>query len=137
MAATGRFDLGPLRQVSLLVADFQRAVAFYRDTLGLPLLATFGSLAFFDLAGTRLLLEAREGEQVGGSCVLYLAVPDIHGAHQELAARGVPFEDEPHLVHRDETGTFGAAGEEEWMSFFRDTEGNLLALSSQERRSQR
>jgi len=43
---------------------------------------------------------------------------------------GVVFEDEPHLVHRDEAGTFGAAGEEEWMTFFRDPAGNLLVLVS-------
>lgn len=133
MASAASFELGPLRQVSLVAADVERALPFYRDSLGLPLLATFGALAFFDLGGTRLLLEAREREEMGGNSVLYFAVPDIHVARQALVARGVDFEDEPHLIHRDDAGIFGPAGEEEWMTFFRDTEGNLLALSSRER----
>lgn len=57
---TASFRLGPLRQVNLVAADLGRAVAFYRDILGLPLLATFGGLAFFDLAGVRLLLQVGE-----------------------------------------------------------------------------
>ncbi|MDP9387931.1 MAG: VOC family protein [Actinomycetota bacterium] len=87
--------------MSLVAADFERALAFYRDSLGLPLLATFGALAFFDLGGTRLLLEAREREEMGANSVLYFAVPDIHVARQALVARGVDFEDEPHLIHRE------------------------------------
>lgn len=39
-------------------------------------------------------------------------------------------EREPALVFSDEQGQFGAAGEEEWMAFFRDPDGNLLALLS-------
>ena len=34
----------------------------------------------------------------------------------------------PHLVHHDADGTFGAAGVGEWMTFFRDSEDNLVAL---------
>jgi hypothetical protein len=36
-------------------------------------------------------------------------------------------------VHRDDAGTFGAAGAEEWMVFFRDPDDNIVALV--ERRS--
>ena len=50
-----------LHQVAQRAEDLERAVAFYRDTLGLRHLATFEppGLAFFDLAGTRLLVERR------------------------------------------------------------------------------
>jgi hypothetical protein len=34
----------------------------------------------------------------------------------------------PELVHRDEDGTFGPAGGEEWMTFFNDSEGNLTGF---------
>ena len=121
--------LGPLRQVARQVLDLDRAVAFYRDVLGLPLLARFGSLAFFDLDGVRLLLEEGEG---AGTSPLYLVVEDIHAARRDLEERGVAFEDEPHVIFTDTDGTFGAAGEEEWMTFLRDSEGNLLALSSRQ-----
>jgi catechol 2,3-dioxygenase-like lactoylglutathione lyase family enzyme len=125
---------GTLRQVALPTHDLDRAVAFYGDVLGLPPIGRFGHLAFFDLGGVRLLLEGAPDDAEGGvSSVLYLAVDDIHAAHRELVAREVAFDDEPHLIHRDTEGTFGPAGEEEWMAFFRDPEGHILALSSRER----
>ncbi len=124
--------LRSLRQVGQPVLDFDRAVAFYRDVVGLPLIAAFPSLAFFDLDGVRLLLEVSRGDHPHSGSVLYFAVDDIHAAREELGARGVAFEQEPHLIHRDEAGTFGAAGEEEWMAFFRDTEDNLLAIASRQ-----
>jgi catechol 2,3-dioxygenase-like lactoylglutathione lyase family enzyme len=127
-------QLGPLRQVSLPASDVGRAVAFYRDLLGLPLVAAFGdTLAFFDLDGTRLMIEGAggpDGEAVPTASVLYFWVADIRAAYDELLARGVPMVDEPHVIHRDDAGTFGPAGEEEWMAFFRDSEGNTLALAS-------
>ena len=64
---------GRLHQVAQHVDDLDRAVAFYRDTLGLPLVATFDppGLAFFDLGGTRLLLEMG-----APSALLYLRSTD-------------------------------------------------------------
>jgi predicted enzyme related to lactoylglutathione lyase len=124
--------LGPLRQVALPVNDLDRAVAFYRDVLGLAHMASFGTLAFFDLAGIRLLLEVAGADQARGG-VLYLAVDDIQAAHDTLVRRGVTFQSTPHLIFRDEQGHFGASGEEEWMAFFLDSEGNQLALSSRQR----
>lgn len=117
--------LGPLHQVAQRAGDLGRAVAFYRDVLGLDLIASFDppGLAFFRLGETRLMLEGS-----APSSTLYLRVEDVVAAHDELLGRGVAFEDEPHVVHRDADGTFGAAGEEEWMTFFRDPDGNLLAL---------
>jgi len=44
----------------------------------------------------------------------------------------VEFQDEPNVIFHDSDGTFGDAGVDEWMTFFRDSEGNLLALSSRE-----
>lgn len=123
-------QLGALRQVGQPVADLDRAIAFYRDALGLRLIANPGQLAFFDLAGIRLFMEKGPA---GSASILYFAVPDIHRARQELESRGVAFVDEPHVIHRDADGTFGPAGEDEWMTFFHDSEGNLVALSSRER----
>jgi methylmalonyl-CoA/ethylmalonyl-CoA epimerase len=121
--------LGPLHQVSQPVKDLDRAVSFYGEVLGLRLIARPGPLAFFDLDGVRLYMQAPgDGGDVGGA-VLYLAVDDIDGARRELGDRGVVFEQEPHLIFDDADGTFGPAGAEHWMAFFRDSEGNLVALS--------
>jgi DNA-binding CsgD family transcriptional regulator/predicted enzyme related to lactoylglutathione lyase len=117
--------LGHIGQVSHAVKDIDEAVAFFRDTLGLTHLYTFGQLAFFDCEGTRLFVDALPEAQGTGHSVLYFSVPDIHAATAALRAKGVAFQGEPHLIHRHEDGT------EEWMAFFADPEGNTLALMSQ------
>ena len=118
-----------LHQVMLPVTDFDRSVSFYRDVLGARLIARFDppGLAFFALGDVRLLLE--HGTAPSGNC-LYFAVPDIHAACAALQARGVAFDSQPHRIHRDDDGVFGAPGSEEWMAFFRDPDGNALALAS-------
>jgi catechol 2,3-dioxygenase-like lactoylglutathione lyase family enzyme len=121
-----------LRQVALPVSDVDRAVAFYREVIGLEHIATFGDLAFFDLEGVRLLLERSDGVSPSDAMVVYLAVDDVHAARDALAHRGAEFLDEPHAIFTDSAGTFGAAGEAEWMTFLRDPDGNLLALSSRQ-----
>ena len=42
----------------------------------------------------------------------------------------VTFIDEPHMIFSDDSGTFGEAKEEEWMTFFSDPSKNTLALAS-------
>lgn len=115
-----------LRQVALHVEDMDRAVAFYRDVVGLDLIARFDppGLAFFGLGGTRLLLEAG-----APSSLIYLGVDDVAATTERLRELGVTIESEPHVIHVDEAGQFGAPGEAEEMSFFRDSEGNLVGLS--------
>ena len=124
MTNAGDVNLGPLLQISMPVADIDRAVTFYRDTLGARFLFQAGTLGFFDLDGVRLMLAVPEGEGGGGGSVLYFRVPDLRSAHATLLARGVAFEGNPHVVHRDDR-------HELWMAFFRDSEGNLLALSGE------
>ena len=50
----------------LTVSNVDRAVAFYRDTLGMPFLFQFPGMAFFDLDGTRLMLVDPESRDFGG-----------------------------------------------------------------------
>ena len=130
--ANGPSGIAGLRQVALPVDDIGRSVAFYGDVVGLQHIASFGDLAFFDLDGVRLLLERSDVADRSDGMVLYLAVDDILGARDVLRQRGAEFVDEPHAIFTDVAGTFGAAGEAEWMTFFHDPDGNLLALSSRE-----
>jgi methylmalonyl-CoA/ethylmalonyl-CoA epimerase len=114
-----------LHQVALHATDLDRAVAFYRDVVGLRLVARFDppGLAFFDLGGVRLLLE-----HGAPASLLYLRVDDIVATRARFVDAGVTFVDEPHVIFTDAEGTFGAAGASEWMTFFHDSEGNLVAL---------
>lgn len=117
-----------LGQVSVNVHNLDRAVSFYRDSLGLPLLFTTGDLGFFNCGGVRLMLTPPEKPEFDhpGS-VLYFVVPDIQAAYRQLVAKNVAFEGEPHLIAK-------LPDHDLWMAFFRDTEGNLLALMSEVRR---
>lgn len=120
---------GSLRQVSLSVADVDASVVFYRDVLEVPVIARFGDLAFLDLGGVRLALSRSDADPPANS-VLYFAVADLHGTRAALESRGVEFVDEPHVIFADADGVFGEPGRSEWMTFFHDPEGNLLALSA-------
>lgn len=118
--------LGPVGQISRRVNNIDQAVSWYRDVLGLTHLYTFGELAFFDMAGTRLFLTALdEDPQNPGESVIYFRVGDIQETCQALTARGVTFTSPPHLIHRHESGV------EEWMAFFIDPDGHGLAIMAQ------
>ena len=127
MSGSDQVGVLGLRQVAQRAVDLDRAVTFYRDVLGARLLARFDppGLAFFDLGGVRLLLET-----AAPPALLYLHVDDVETACTALRARGVDLEAEPHMIHADEAGLFGPPGGEEWMAFLRDSEGNLVGLSS-------
>lgn len=116
-------QLGVIGQVSRTVSDIGAARTWYGEVLGLPHLYSFGDLAFFDCAGTRLFLS--QGRGGATESILYFQVADIHAAQAALAERGVDFTHAPHMVYRHEDGT------EEWMAFFADPDGRPLALMAQ------
>jgi methylmalonyl-CoA/ethylmalonyl-CoA epimerase len=128
MSATATTGVGITRigQVSINAKDVERAAAFYQDRLGLKLLFKAPpGLAFFDCGGVRLMLDRAEKPEFDHpSSVLYFSVPEIHAAYGKLKESGVHFEDEPHVIAKMPTHDL-------WMTFFRDSEGNLLALMSE------
>jgi methylmalonyl-CoA/ethylmalonyl-CoA epimerase len=119
--------LSQIGQIAINVQDVERATAFYRDTLGMRFLFAFPGLAFFDCGGVRLMLSRAEDPKLDHpASILYYRVADIEAAHQALAARGVRFEREPHLVAR-------MPDHELWLAEFNDSEGNILALMAEKR----
>ena len=120
--------LGVIGQISMNAHDVARAVQFYRDRLGMRLLFEVPpKMAFFDCGGVRLMVslpEPKEHDHPGS--VLYFRVDDIERAFADLTERGVPFEGKPHLIAK-------MPDHELWMAFFKDTEGNTLALMSEVR----
>jgi len=123
--ATG-IGITHLGQIAVNAKDVDRAAAFYQNKLGLKLLFKAPpGLAFFDCGGLRLMLSGAEKPDFDhASSVLYFAVPDIRSAYGKLKTGGVAFEDEPHLIAR-------MPSHDLWMTFFRDTEENVLALMSE------
>ena len=83
-------------------------------------------LVFFDFNGTRILFETNPDTV---PAILYFWVDDIDAARAELSAQGVAFTGEPHMIHKDEDGTFDNPRTEEWMAFFEDPAGNTLAIA--------
>jgi catechol 2,3-dioxygenase-like lactoylglutathione lyase family enzyme len=121
-------DLNEIGQIAITISDLEKAVAFYRDILGLRhLFSAPPGLAFFAAGNLRLMLSRPEKE---GSetfcCALYFKVPEIEKTHGVLVSRGVRFEAEPHRVAK-------MPDHELWMAFFRDPDRNLLALMCEKR----
>lgn len=122
--ATATFGLSEIGQISVNVKNLDRATAFYRDQLGVPFMFTAPNLAIFQCGTVSLMLSPPETAEIDHpSSVLYFSVPDIDAAYKTLKQRKVSFRDQPHLIHR-------MPGRELWMTFFDDTEGNILALMS-------
>jgi predicted enzyme related to lactoylglutathione lyase len=123
-------QLSCIGQISVTVRDLGRAVAFYRDTLGMRFLFEVPpKMAFFDCGGMRLMLAVPEEPEFDHpSSVLYYKVDDVHASWQGLVEAGVDLRREPHLIARMQD-------HEIWMAFFRDSEGNTLALLSEVRQA--
>jgi len=127
-AASSGISIQQIGQIAINVHDTSRAVEFYRDTLGLPLLFTAGKLAFFNCGGVRLMLSPPERPEFDHpASILYFKVPDIQAAHARLVERKVKIEGEPHVVAR-------MPDHDLWLAEFRDSEENIMALMSEVRR---
>jgi catechol 2,3-dioxygenase-like lactoylglutathione lyase family enzyme len=116
----------------LVVADLERAVAFYRDVLGARLSRTYaGTSAVLSLQGTWLLLVTGGGPTPDKPTVTFappsepdrvsheltLRVPDCRNAYEVLVGRGANFLTPP--------------VESDWeiRAFLRDPDGHLLEIS--------
>ena len=125
--ASSAFGLSQIGQIAVTVHDLDRAVAFYRDTLGMSFLFRAPNLAFFDCAGVRLMLGVPERPEFDHpSWIIYYVVDQIDAAYAALSARGVAFSGKPHCIAK-------LPDHDLWMAFFDDPEGNTLALMSEVR----
>ena len=87
--------------VMVNVSDMRRSVAFYRDTLGLPLKFESPGWSEFETGATTLALHAAtraagstaapQAGPVAGTCSLGFSVPDLDRTYAELRERGVRF----------------------------------------------
>ncbi len=116
-----------LHQVAAHAGDLEDMQRFYKEILQAKFIAVFDppGLLFFEFHGVRVLFESN-----AAPATLYFWVDDIDAAYAELKDQGVPFEGEPHMIHKDEAGDFDNPGTEEWMAFFKDPGDNTLAIAT-------
>ncbi len=115
-----------LVQIAQHADDLDRAADFYTVLLEQPPLARFDppGLLFFDLDGTRLLLD-----RGAPSSLVYLRVDNVHETLERLSGL-VDVVSPPHVIFTHDDDTLGPAGHEEWQAFIRDSEGNTVGLVS-------
>jgi catechol 2,3-dioxygenase-like lactoylglutathione lyase family enzyme len=119
--------LSEIGQIAVVVRDIDRAVVFYRDTLGMRLLFRPPRLAFFACGSIRLMLGLPEKSEFDHpASIIYYKVADIDSACRTLRERGVELEGEPHLVAK-------MPDHDLWIAFFRDPDRNLLGLMCERR----
>ena len=120
------FGLDDIGQIHISVGDVGRAVAFYRDVLGMQLLFEVPGqpMAFLMCGNVRIYLGKPETDAFRSNPVIYYRVDDVERAVETLRGRGVEFEADAHVVHRD-------ANHELWMAGFRDPDGNYISLMNE------
>ena len=118
--------LSHIGQIFVNVKDLDRAVAFYRDLLGMTFLFTAPpGMAFFDCGGIRIMLGRADRPEIDHiASIIYYKVDDIQRVYEVFDARGIEFIIKPHLVAQMPTYDL-------WLADFKDSEGNILALMSE------
>ena len=102
------------------VSDMKRAVAFYRDELGLPLKFESPEWSEFATGPTTLALHCASAEHAAGTVQLGFGVADARAFHQEKSAAGLKFTRLPKSEH-------GAV-----LASFVDSEGAECSVSSRD-----
>lgn len=127
-ASASSLALTDIGQISIRAIELDRAVAFYRDTLGVPFLFQAPpGLAFFQCGSVTLMVSRPEPDFDHPSSIIYFRVTDIEAIYRTLTGRGVQFLGEPHLI-------YPAPDFDLWMAFFRDSEQNTLALMERKKK---
>ena len=109
----------------LVVSDYARALAFYRDVLGATVVRELpGTLGFLNFRGSQILLSAPGGltkdkppDMNSAIGELTIRVPDCSAAYEVLRSRGAEF-----ITPPVEWG-------DEIRAFFHDPDGHLLEIS--------
>jgi len=112
----------------LYVSDRERALEFYRDTLGLTLKSSDGFGDFID-SGAGLIRMTVLPERAGGPHpALGWEVDDVRATALALKARGVAFTIYDGMG-QDELGVWTVPGGGAKVAWFADPDGNVLSLS--------
>jgi catechol 2,3-dioxygenase-like lactoylglutathione lyase family enzyme len=111
----------------LATQDAARALTFFRDVLGLRLLADEPFALVFDANGTMLRVSRVERLAPAPYTVLGWRVTDLGAAVRDLAARGVRFERFAGM-EQDPSGVWTSPSGAT-VAWFKDPDGNVLSLT--------
>jgi predicted enzyme related to lactoylglutathione lyase len=119
-----------IQQVAAVLpaSDLDRARRFYEETLGFTLqLEADAGLFFSGGSGSLFFVYKSQGPASGLHTQVGLLVDDLDATMEELSSRGVTFEDydipTAHTDHEVMTLDEGRG------AFFKDSEGNILAIN--------
>ena len=115
-------SLSKIAQIALSTRDLEKSVTFYRDVLGLKLMFEVSGMAFFDADGVRLMLgQAQLDKPLQNNTYVYFDAGDWSETEAALTSRGLKFDRPADIVQR-------AEGKEHAIRFFKDPDGNALAI---------
>lgn len=112
---------------NICTTDIQKAKAFYGGTLGMKLVGDFGEAATFESAGAMLFIYQRDAPPKADHTVANWEVTDIHEAVAALREKGVQME-RYEGMDQDETGISARSDNGPWAAWFKDPDGNTLAV---------
>jgi len=110
------------------VADRDRAMKFYVDTLGLKLRSSDGFGDFLEFGDALMRMTVLPDYKSQAYPVLGWNVPDIRATVEALTARGVAFTIYEGLG-QDELGIWTSPDGASKVAFFNDPDGNVLSLA--------
>jgi catechol 2,3-dioxygenase-like lactoylglutathione lyase family enzyme len=111
----------------LATQDAARALTFFRDVLGLALLADEPAALVFDSGGTMLRVTRVKQVVPAPYTVLGWRVADLSAAVRDLASRGVHFERFVGM-EQDPSGVWTSPSGAK-VAWFKDPDGNVLSLT--------
>ena len=116
----------PLRAY-IPVSNLQRARKFYEATLGLKPGEQYGGGVIYRCGETEAFLYLTPNAGTSKASQAFWQVADVEAEVTELKARGVVFEeyDMPGIKTQNSIATGGGAK----TAWFKDTEGNIMAVS--------
>jgi predicted enzyme related to lactoylglutathione lyase len=108
-------------------ADVRRARKFYEEIIGLPVKEEYAGGAIYECGGAEVFLYPTHNAGTSQASQAYWSVADVEAEVADLKARGVVFEeyDIPGTKMVNSIATGGGAR----TAWFKDTEGNILAVS--------
>jgi predicted enzyme related to lactoylglutathione lyase len=109
------------------VSDLSRARNFYEKTLGLAPKEEYAGGVIYECGGAEVFMYPTKNAGTSNASQAFWQVRDVEAEVAELKARGVVFEeyDMPGIKMKSSIATGGGAK----TAWFKDTEGNILAVS--------